>query len=150
MSAIANERLPKPLSSTISSNCFSNFGCNETLNRVASSFFINGSMWMDMPQDVRTFQSMREHQSFIVEHLSQRAVGHDSASIQDNGARTHLHRELQVVCRNQFRRWNLPQQCLELAPPSRVQVARRLVQDQNLRLTRQHARKAHTPLFAVA
>src|SRR5215469_9530424 len=97
MSAIASERLSKPFSSTIASNCFSNCGCNETLKRVASSFFIGESMRVDVAQDVGTLQSMRKHQGFIVEHLTQRTVGHNSAGIQDDRARTHFYRELEVV-----------------------------------------------------
>src|SRR5215472_13076186 len=98
MSAMATERFAYPFSPAISSNCSNNFGCRETLKRVASSLFIDqNSMGVEMPQDMGPLQPMREHQGFVVEQLPQRTICNQLSTIQNNGPRAHLHCKFQVV-----------------------------------------------------
>ena len=86
---------------------------------------------MPMPQDVRPFQTVRQHQFLVVQQLGHWAFGDHRSAIEHDGPRTQLDDQFQVVRRNQLGRGYLPQQRLELAPPARVEVAGRLVQHQH-------------------
>jgi hypothetical protein len=63
----------------------------------ASPFF---AVRMVMPQDVRPFQTMRQHQLLVVEQLSHRPFGDHRAAVQHDGSRTQFYDQFQVVRSN--------------------------------------------------
>jgi hypothetical protein len=65
-------------------------------------------MRVNVPQNVRTFQTVREHQPFIVQQFDRCAVGHDFPAIQHKHARAQFHRQFQIVRRDELGRRNLP------------------------------------------
>ena len=73
-----------------------------------------------MAEHVRTLQSVRKHQFFIVEQLPCRTVRDDGPAVQDDDPRTHFHHQFQIMCGHQFRRGDGVQQGLEFATAARV------------------------------
>ncbi len=104
---------------------------------------------MLMPQNMRAFQTVLQHQPFVVEQFKHRPVRHHRAAVEHDGARTQFHHQFQVVGGNQFGGGNVPEQRLEFPPAARVEIARRFIQDQDCRLTRQHTRQTDAALLAV-
>src|ERR1022692_1865833 len=102
-----------------------------------------------MPQDVWPLETMRQHQLLVVEQFGHRAVPHHRSAVQHNGPRTQLDNQFQVMRRDHFGGWYLPQQGFELPPSARIEVAGRLVQHQYAGLARQHPRQTGAALLPV-
>ena len=107
-------------------------------------------MRMNVTQDVRTLESVREHQFLVVQQFPRGTVGDDFPAIENNGPGTEFNGQFKVVRGDQFRGGNLPQQSLEIASSARIQIARQFVHDENRRFTREHAGQADTAFFSVA
>ena len=106
-------------------------------------------MRMDVPQNMRPFQSVREHQRFVVQQLSHRSVGHHFAAVEHNRPRAEFHREFQIMGRDQFGGWNLTQERLEFPAAARIEITGGLVQHQHGRFARQHSSQTDAALFAM-
>ena len=59
-------------------------------------------------QNMWPLQPVREHQRFVGKQFNRAPIGDDLTVIQNDGAGAQLHRQFQVVCRNQFGRGNPP------------------------------------------
>src|ERR1035437_1413309 len=77
-------------------------------------------MRMPMPEYMRPFETMRQHQLLVVEQFGHWPVSPHPPPVQHNGPRAQLDDQFQVMRSDQFGCWYLLQQCLELAPPARV------------------------------
>ena len=52
---------------------------------------------MDVVQNVRSFQAVRQHQRFVGQQFHRASIGDDLAMIQNNRPRAQLHRQFQIV-----------------------------------------------------
>ncbi len=85
------------------------------------------------------------------EYIARRIVPGDASAVHHNNA-IHIFRHILHAVRDQHHR-NMPllvdrgDPVKNFVPSPRVQARRRLVQDQHLRLHRQHTRNRHAPLL---
>jgi hypothetical protein len=97
-------------------------------------------MRMNMAENVRTFQTVSEHQGFIVQKLGHRPVGDNFTAIQDYSARAKLDREFKIVSCDQLGCRDLPEQRLEFAASPRIKITGGFIEDQHGRITGQNSR----------
>ena len=83
-------------------------------------------------------QPVRRHQRLVAQDVGRRAVGGDDAVGEDHRPRAQLEGVRQVVGDEQHRDVQRPQDVGELAARGRVEVGRRLVEHQDLRLHGEH------------
>ena len=93
---------------------------------------------------------MRVHQRVIAEERAGRSVRDDTTGIEDDGPRTGLRHESEIVCRNQASRAEPLKQADELTASTRVEPTRRFVEDDGLRLARQKTGETDSLLLATA
>ena len=86
----------------------------------------------------RQLEPVRAHQLVVGEHVAGRAVGDHDPVAEHDRARAQLERVGQVVGDHQHRHVERAQDVGELAARGGVEVGRRLVEHQDLRLHRQH------------
>ena len=79
----------------------------------------------------RHLQPVRLHQRRVGEHVSPRAVGDDPAAVEHHHAAARLQDHFQVVGGDQLGPRQAADQCDQPAPAARVEVDRRLVQQQH-------------------
>ncbi len=108
------------------------------------------SMWVPMPQYVRSLKIVGQHHRLVIKQVRGRAFGDDQALVQNNDALAQLDHQLQKKRGHQLRQRNPPQRLLEFAAGFGVETAGRLVQHENGRLARQHARQTDAALFPAA
>ena len=60
------------------------------------------SVRVSVPQDVRPFQPVGQHQRFVAEQFAGRSIRHHRAAVQHDRARAQLHHQFQVVRRDQL------------------------------------------------
>ena len=75
------------------------------------------SMRMQMIQNVRPLQPVRQHQLLVGEQFHRATVGDDLAAIQNDRPRAQLHRQFQIVRGDELRRRQRPQQALNSRRP---------------------------------
>jgi hypothetical protein len=101
-----------------------------------------------MGQAMRDLEAVGFHEHGIGEDFSNWAIGHKPSLVEQQDSRARFTNHLQVMRRDYFRDLQSVDQLNELAPSARVQMARRFIQEKDLRPHRQYARKGDSPLFA--
>lgn len=93
-----------------------------------------------MPQYMRFFETVLEHQIFVGENGEGWPVGHDHTLVHDDCPRAEFDDKLQVVCSDDLRGLDGPEKGFEQSFPSGVEAPGRLIQGQDFRLAGQEAR----------
>lgn len=108
------------------------------------------SVRMEMTKNVRRFEAMGKHQSFIGQQFARAAVGDHLAMIKNDRPAAKFHGKLEVVGGDELGGRNSTKQCLEFAAATRVEIARRFVEDEQLRFASKHSGETGAAFFAVA
>ena len=97
-----------------------------------------------------TFQPVRVEEVGIAKHVTGRAISNNTTAIEQDRPAAQLQDHLQVVGGDQLGRMQARDQLDEPAPAARVQVGRRLVEDQDRGVTREDTGQADPLAFAEA
>ena len=105
---------------------------------------------VEVIQNVRTLESVGKHQGFISQQFHGAAIGNEPALIENNGARTELHRQFEIVRGDELGGRQAAQHRLEFAPATGIEITGGFIQHQHGGFAGQHPGETDPALFAMA